>query len=455
MSNEYNRLVDCFTQLCDIKMSGFATSLDFCDHPLLKRRLKTRLVYFASLEYLTKSCAVDKEYTEARLSQYRALLIGDNAPLPLTPDAFGAAIKTITGDFLKPWKRGYCSMLLCDTALILMDIAPTSKAFDIVAEYLNERKQKRLNKLCVLLFSNAEIPPLFADAERFITQFRINHNFTSQSVMRVMVTANMSAGKSTLINALIGKPIMRTSQEACTANLCYIYNKPFEDNRLHLIASQLNLDVTHNDLLGVGRETVSSVASFFRATGHPQKRICLIDTPGVNSALNSNHGKVARKAIAEEKYDKLIYVINATLLGTDDEIKYLKYIFENVPNEKVIFVLNKLDCFKSIDDSISASINGVKADLENIGFKNPIICPMSAYFSLLLKMKQGNENLSEDEQDVLDLYIKKFNKPEYDLSIYYHETLADKKPNHDELVKMSFISGLFGLENILYGGISA
>ena len=45
----------------------------------------------------------------------------------------------------------------------------------------------------------------------------------------INVIATMSSGKSTLINALIGKPLARTSQEVCTGNLNYLYNKPFED----------------------------------------------------------------------------------------------------------------------------------------------------------------------------------------------------------------------------------
>jgi GTP-binding protein EngB required for normal cell division len=265
-----------------------------------------------------------------------------------------------------------------------------------------------------------------------------------------MVTANMSAGKSTLINALIGKPITKTSQEACTASLCYLYNKPFEDGRIHLCASPLNLNATYDDLSNIGSDVVSNIASYFRQLKYTQVRICLIDTPGVNSAINRNHGKLTRKAIVEESYDKLIYVLNANLLGTDDEMKHLKYVYENVPNEKVIFVLNKLDCFKVSEDSISSSIDGVKSDLQNIGFENPEICPLSAYFSFLLKMKRNDEILSEDEQDVYDLYIKKFRKPEYDLSLYYSD--ARKIRQSDASLEMGSISGLDGLENILYGG---
>ena len=325
-----NCLTDCLTRLQDIKMNGFTTSLDLSVHPLLKTRKKTRSLYFAALEYLSKSCAIDKEYVYARLSQYRTLFVGNDTPLLLSFDNGNNIIKTIFDDFLKPWKRKYPLILLCDIALILLDENAISKTLDIMSNYLNRRKQDRLNELQKILFNNIEIPPSLTRVKHLIAQFRINHNFVSQQVMRVMVTANMSAGKSTLINALIGKPITRTSQEACTANLCYLYNKPFEDNRLHLVASPLNLNATYNDLLNIGRESVSSIASFFWSIKHQQKRICLIDTPGVNSALNSNHGRVTREAIAKENYDKLIYVLNANLLGTDEEISRLGFLMSLV-----------------------------------------------------------------------------------------------------------------------------
>ena len=454
MERMNNHFVDCPTELRDKKINFFTTSFNFCAHPLIKTSIKTRMRYFAVLEYLTKSCAIEYLYSDARLSQYRNFLIGTNAVAALEPHNCDAAIKMLIGDFLKPWKRNYRLILFCDIALILLDSTAINKAYEMILKYLSARKQKKFGELLKLLYNDINVPQAFKSVEYLISQFRTNHEFASQQIMRVLVTANMSAGKSTLINALIGKPITRTSQEACTSNLCYLYNKPFEDNRVHLIDSSLNLDATQNDLSNIKRESVSNIASYFRMTGHPKKRICLIDTPGVNFALNNTHGIIARQAIVNENYDMLIYVLNANLLGVDDEINHLKYVYENVPNDKVVFILNKLDCFKKVDDSISTSIDGVKNDLEKIGFKNPIICPMSAYFSLLLKIKQNNEELSEDEQDVFDLYVRKFNKPEYDLSVFYPSEVSGIKPINEDLQKMSFISGLFGLETILYGGAS-
>ena len=46
--------------------------------------------------------------------------------------------------------------------------------------------------------------------------------FFELPIKTVLVTATMSAGKSTLINAIVGKRLMRTAQEACTGHICNI-----------------------------------------------------------------------------------------------------------------------------------------------------------------------------------------------------------------------------------------
>ena len=448
------------TGLPDSDLSGnqedsynyFITSLNISAHPLLKKAGKRKLSYFSVLEYLVNSCVLDTEYANARLLQYRSLLAGEETVTSLRKNDSANAIRTIVDDFLKPWKRGNSSILLCDIALILLHKPRVKKACGMIAKFLGKRKQAKLNELFTALYDNRPIPRMFANVENLINQFRLNRDFSARPEMRILVTANVSTGKSTLINALVGKPVTKTSQEICTKNLCFIYNKPFEDYRFHLIAPPLNLDASYDDLFSAGKEANCVIASYFRVSGHPNARVCLIDTPGFNSAVFSAHRKITRKAIAEENYDKLICVLNADKIGTNETIRHLKYIHRKVPNEKVIFVLNKLDDFRNEEDSIPESIEGVKADLRKIGYKNPVICPFSAYFSLLLKRKRNDEELSDNERDVFNYVAKKFSRPEYDLSKYYNMVFEDGIQNNDELAKLDHISGLYGLENILYGG---
>lgn len=435
--------------------NNFVTSHSLTEHPLKRAKKKTKIQYYVILDYFVSQCAGVAEYANARLSQYHAMLIGDETLNVFTDGNHKPMIRSMVSGWLRPWMWKYRFWLMCDIALITANKNAIENAQEIILGYLNKPQSATLGMLVSTLYTDEPIPQKLLFAEGLIYQFRLNRRFIAQQEMRILITANMSAGKSTLINALIGKQVARTSQEACTANLCYLFNKPVEDGTIHLLSPRLNLNAAYDDLMSTGQSDSSDIASYFRSFVHSEspRRICLIDTPGVNSAINQEHGKRTRNALLNEQYDMLIYVLNANQLGTDAEINYLKYVSENVPKDKVIFVLNKLDNFKSTDDSIAASIEGVQNDLIHIGFENPIICPLSAYFALLLKMKQNHEAMNEDEQDAYDYYVKKFSRPEYDLSTYLEgSALPVVDGAEDERLALAERCGLHGLENILYGG---
>ncbi|PWV99303.1 dynamin family protein [Paenibacillus cellulosilyticus] len=432
----------------------FIASHSMKSHPLVRARKKTKLIYYAVLEYLAGQFSNRAEYTAARLKQYREMLVGSESTVALTDDNRDRSIRSIVNDWLRPWKRNHYIWLMCDIALVMADKSAIEQAQAAMSAHLSKKKRALLGDLIAALLTDVPIHQDLLLAESWIQQFRANRILAEQPEMRILVTANMSAGKSTLINALVGKPLVRASQEACTANLSYLLNKPFEDHSVHLLASPLNLNAAYDELMSAGQASSSYIASYFRSFVQTDstQRVCLIDTPGVNSAINQEHGSLTRKALLEEKYDKLIYVLNANQLGTDEEIRYLKYVSEHVPKHKVIFVLNKVDNFKSSEDSIAASMEGIRSDLHQLGYDDPVICPLSAYFALLLKLKQNGERLSEDEQDAYDYYVKKFSRAEYDLSRYLDKSADSIQATEDEPLALAVKCGLYGLETLLYGG---
>lgn len=451
MQSDKEHLLDALNKVRDVRINKIITSQYLKNHPMIREKSKPRVRYYSALEYLVTSCSDNKVYTDARLAQYRSLLVGNNTAIVVTEKNCNDVLRSMVNDSLRPWRRKYRYWLFCDVALILFNEQSIVKAQRLLLEYLSHKQSQLMEKMSATLYNDKPVPLAYAFAEELITQFRANRNFTLQTEKRYIVTANMSAGKSTLINALIGKPVIRTSQEACTANLCFLYNKPFEDNAVHLLASLLNLNASYEDLVQHEKTEVSYISSFFRALERLQERICIIDTPGVNSAINCEHGKLTKKALKEEAFDHLIYVFNANRLGTDEELRHLKFVTNNVPKDKIIFVLNKLDDFKKQEDSIEESIEGVQNDLLGLGYEKPIICPISAYFAFLIKMKQNGEPLTEDENDEYELYAKKFSKPEYDLSHYYGQPVTTNA-TEDELMALAIKCGFYGLEKILYGG---
>lgn len=421
----------------------FTSSLVLDNHPMKFAKRKRKLQYYIVLEYFIKQFEMT-EYTDFRLKQYKDTLIKKIKNPNLIKSKLDELVSSLLNGRLKPFGKKYRYWIMCDIALILLDEIDIQKAADLVKSHLTQRRKVHIDKV-LLALRDEKVTIDFA--HNLIKQYRENYEFFKKKELRFIVTANMSAGKSTLINALIGKPIARTSQEVCTGNICYIYNKPFEDDYISLENSKLNMNAKMSDITNFQWKTTTNIASYCRFLKDDKKRVCIIDTPGVNSALNRNHGKITYEALINEKYDKLIYVLNANKLGTDEEISHLKWIFQKIPVDKIIFVINKIDNFKCVDDSIQASIEGVRNDLLEIGYKNPKIYPLSAYFALLTKLKHNGELLTEDEEDEYILYTKKFSKPVYDLSKYYDDIQSDIKDN--EYITISKKCGIYGLEKIL------
>ena len=241
------------------RLSNFVTSHSMTAHPLARAKKKTRIRYYATLDYFVRQCVGDDEYANARLLQYHTILVGYEAMVVLTNENRDASIRYIVNAWFwtRPWRWKYRFWLMCDIALIVADKNAIVKAQEIMVGYLNKRQLATLGMLVAALFADEAIPQKLLFAENLIHQFRTNRKFAAQPEMRILITANMSAGKSTLINALIGKAVTRTAQEACTANLCYLLNKPFEDKSVHLLASLLNLNASYDDLMSVERTNIN------------------------------------------------------------------------------------------------------------------------------------------------------------------------------------------------------
>ena len=428
---------------------NFVASQIISAHPVLKSGHKIRSNYYSVLEYFVTQCASNNDFVRVRLEQYCEHLVGKGEAIAQEKN-INIIIRGVANNIFKPWRIKYRYWLLCDFALILLEESVVRKALELLKIYLSKKQCALLNEAFEILFSDKQILKHAEFAKVFIEQFRKNHRFINQAEKRFMVTANMSAGKSTLINAIVGKRVAQASQGACTAILAYVYNKPFDDGAVHKYNSRLNLAATHEDLMKSDNSGKNHIAAYFDLLINASPRICLIDTPGVNSVQHCEHEMLTGKALVDEKYDTLIYVFNANKLGADEDLNYLRHVSDKVQKEKIVFVLNKLDDYKVPEDSIESSLDNLQRDLQKLGYDNPKICPVSAYFALLLKRRKSGDKLTEDEQDIYKFFVRKFKKPEYDLSRHYHQPFAVNTID-DEFSLLSRKCGLHGLENVLFG----
>ena len=253
-----------------------------------------------------------------------------------------------------------------------------------------------------------------------VSSILINHKkrnelYFTASPQKVLVVANVSAGKSTLINALVGYPLNKVRTTACTNKLVMLHNKRETDG---ITISKNTNDCYRYDYYNSIEQVDSNMfveAAFPFNSSLSSKSICFIDTPGVNNVEDTHHRTITEETIRRNDYNAVIYVSNAQYFGTTDERALLEYLYENV-RKPIVFVLNQLDKFKTKEDSIDKMLVDYDNLLNSIGFKQPVIIPVSAQAALLFKI--DNTKLDEDELFEKELLQKKFEKDYYNLPQY-------------------------------------
>lgn len=243
----------------------------------------------------------------------------------------------------------------------------------------------------------------------------------------ITVVATMSAGKSTLINALLQQKIMPSSQEACTATISRIkdtddttftaiphptYGEPFEAIE-GVTLEQMN--VLNND------ENISMIELHgdIPFTDTKETSLVLIDTPGPNNSRDENHLKMTYKNLSESSKTLVLYILNATQLGVNDDSKLLDAVAESMKvggkqsKDRYLFVVNKLDQFRKGEDNVEMSLAKVRKYLANRGIEDPHLFPASALPALDIRQILNHpDEVDEELEDEIGPIIRKLNRNE-------------------------------------------
>ncbi|MCH5193405.1 MAG: dynamin family protein [Oscillospiraceae bacterium] len=243
----------------------------------------------------------------------------------------------------------------------------------------------------------------------------------------VNVVATMSAGKSTLINSLLGQKLMPAKQEACTATITEIKDNDADhftakvyDKNGNLIESTERLTYSVMQRLN-GNPDVQKI----RAEGNipfvtaDDVALVLVDTPGPNNSRDPEHKAATYRMLSESSKAVVLYIMNATQLAVDDDSNLLKHVAESMQvggkqsRDRFIFVVNKLDDFKKEEDSVDAALQKVKDYLADNGIENPNIYPASALTALNIRTILS-ENDDDDDDEVYEAKgkVRKFNRNE-------------------------------------------
>ena len=249
-------------------------------------------------------------------------------------------------------------------------------------------------------------------------------NMAKSSDFEVNVVATMSAGKSTLINALLRQKLMPAKQEACTATITEIKDTDGEcftaeaydpdgalvgkyPNLTFEIMEKLNSDPKVSKILAEGN--IPFVSS-------EDVSLVLVDTPGPNNSRDPEHRAATYRMLSESSKAVVLYILNATQLAVNDDYNLLSHVAASMrvggkqSRDRFIFVVNKLDEFKKGEDSIDAAIAKVREYLKDNGIENANIFPASALTALNIRtVLAESDDDSDDEVYEAKGKVRKFN----------------------------------------------
>lgn len=340
---------------------------------------------------------------------------------------------------LQEWVEKLPSLLKdeCNENYFELDFLGTSMDFEDVQESVNKSNELgihfNLNHLPVKEAENKElaIEEIFDDiingpikelkSKDLVNAFKE----ASSDEFEITVVATMSAGKSTLINSLLQRKIMPSSQEACTATISRI--KDNDDDEFFAIAYDEEgnkittaTDVQLNDMANFNsNESVSTICleGNIPFTSSDDMSLVLIDTPGPNNSRDENHLKTTFKNLDESSKTLVLYVLNATQLGVNDDSKLLDTVAESMKvggkqsKDRYLFVINKLDQFRKGDDDVEVSIERVRKYLADRGIHEPNLFPAAALTALDIRgLLNNSHEIDEELEEEIEWSARKFNK---------------------------------------------
>jgi len=256
--------------------------------------------------------------------------------------------------------------------------------------------------------------------EQIINAFKL----AKSNDFEVCVVATMSAGKSTLINALLRQKLMPSKQEACTAIITYIKdndNVPFRakvyDKENKLTATYENLTLAIMERLN-SDENVSEikVEGKIPFVTSEDVSLVLIDTPGPNNARDEHHKEIQSKLLGKSSKALVLYIMTGEF-GTDDDNILLKRVAESMSvggkqsKDRFIFVVNKLEDRKKEDGDINQTLDRVRSYLKTHGVVNPNLFLAGALTALGIRMILNDVDIDDDDMiDDTETRVKRLNR---------------------------------------------
>lgn len=344
----------------------------------------------------------------------------------------------------------------------------SNKKIKVQFSFEKKGDAEEVEKAIDRIFDEIKIGPVDGLKEKLQDAFERAKN----KQFEIIVIATMSAGKSTLINALLSKNLMPIGERATTATIIRIVdNKEQEGYSARAFDQNDKLlkeyeQVTYEDMNTLNHDPeVSTIeiqgkVPFVQSNG---MKLVLIDTPGPNNARDSRHQAMTYRMLKNSDKSLVLFVINGRQTGIEDEQNVLGYVCETMEDygkqarERYIFAVNQMDEYDIYNDAegeecIEKELESVKEALERKDIHDPNIFPIAARPALESRTKDPRKKyLKSFIQDTEDSNLYHFNE-------YYRyshlpqkvkESINDRFTRGTQDEKIDIYTGIVSIEQAI------
>jgi GTPase SAR1 family protein len=194
----------------------------------------------------------------------------------------------------------------------------------------------------------------------------------------LVVVGEFNHGKSTFVNALLGRVLLPAGVTPTTAVIHHLHYAPEPVARVVYndgAAESITLEQLRYWAVGDDAAQTSENVKFIEL-GYPAKlledRIVLVDTPGVND-LSHQRADITYSYIPRS--DAVIFLLDAGQMLKESERVFLVEKLIGKSRDKIIFVVNKVDIWSP--EERGEALGYVHQQLSKL-VKDPVIFPLSA-----------------------------------------------------------------------------
>ena len=271
----------------------------------------------------------------------------------------------------------------------------------------------RKNQIIDILDRTIEIFQNDENVDRVEVFRKLKDDFINEDYS-IIVVGEFSAGKSTMLNALMGKKILTSKSSEATATINFLRYKDVAKNGeegmvFYLDGREEVLETLDSDTIAKyvsteGKDVAGSIKSvdFYLDSDFLKDGVSIIDSPGLNG-LSEGHRKITEDQIL--KSHACIFLFTAEKAGgSKSEFEFLSNVQKKL--NTVFFVLNKIDLIKpSEGDTVDSVVNTLENNYKKVfpDKEVPEIWPLSAGMALEARDPNGTQSkLSVDELKVLE-----------------------------------------------------